>query len=180
MPSVRAAMGPISAAFYGRPAERLRMVGVTGTNGKTTTTFLLESVFRAAGWAPGVIGTTGVGLHTGVAVVGNIGAQGKKMDYTMIGDYVNLTARVEGLTRHFSTGIVLTEYTAVRVKALIVHEESADNRGCLGHVALHKLGAVKVKGKETVVVVYGLTSLERHERSSVNESSSEGIVEVSE
>ena len=65
-------------------------------------------------------------------------------------------------------------------KALIVHEESADNRGCLGHVALHKLGAVKVKGKETVVVVYGLTSLERHERSSVNESSSEGIVEVSE
>ena len=122
----------------------------------------------------------GIGINTGVAVVGNIGAQGKKMDYTMIGDYVNLTARVEGLTRHFSTGIVLTEYTAVRVKALIVHEESADNRGCLGHVALHKLGAVKVKGKETVVVVYGLTSLERHERSSVNESSSEGIVEVSE
>ncbi|MGE5460928.1 MAG: UDP-N-acetylmuramoyl-L-alanyl-D-glutamate--2,6-diaminopimelate ligase [Solirubrobacterales bacterium] len=60
VPSVRAAMGPISAAFHGRPAERLRMVGVTGTNGKTTTTFLLESVFRAGGWAPGVIGTTGV------------------------------------------------------------------------------------------------------------------------
>ncbi|HSD48634.1 MAG TPA: Mur ligase family protein, partial [Actinomycetota bacterium] len=58
--SVRKAMGPISAAFYGRPAERVRMVGVTGTNGKTTTTFLLESVFRAAGWTPGVVGTTGV------------------------------------------------------------------------------------------------------------------------
>jgi UDP-N-acetylmuramoyl-L-alanyl-D-glutamate--2,6-diaminopimelate ligase len=60
VPSVREAMGPISAAFYGRPAERLRMIGVTGTNGKTTTTFLLESVFRAWGWTPGVIGTTGV------------------------------------------------------------------------------------------------------------------------
>ncbi|HEX5951473.1 MAG TPA: UDP-N-acetylmuramoyl-L-alanyl-D-glutamate--2,6-diaminopimelate ligase [Actinomycetota bacterium] len=60
VPSVREAMGPISAAFHGRPAERLRMVGVTGTNGKTTTTFLLESVFRTAGWTPGVVGTTGV------------------------------------------------------------------------------------------------------------------------
>ncbi|HEU4355270.1 MAG TPA: UDP-N-acetylmuramoyl-L-alanyl-D-glutamate--2,6-diaminopimelate ligase [Actinomycetota bacterium] len=60
VPSVREAMGPISAVFYGRPANRMRMVGVTGTNGKTTTTFLLESVFRAAGWTPGVVGTTGV------------------------------------------------------------------------------------------------------------------------
>jgi UDP-N-acetylmuramoyl-L-alanyl-D-glutamate--2,6-diaminopimelate ligase len=60
VPSVREAMGPISAAFHGHPAERLTMVGVTGTNGKTTTTFLLESVFRAAGLTPGVIGTTGV------------------------------------------------------------------------------------------------------------------------
>jgi len=58
--SVRAAMGPISAEFHGRPADRMTVVGVTGTNGKTTTTYLLESVFRAAGMAPGVIGTTGV------------------------------------------------------------------------------------------------------------------------
>ena len=60
VPSVRAAMGPMSAAFYGRPADRMRVVGVTGTNGKTTTTYLLEAVYRAAGWTPGVIGTTGV------------------------------------------------------------------------------------------------------------------------
>jgi len=60
VPSVREAMGPMAAAFHGRPADRLTMVGVTGTNGKTTMTFLLESVFRAAGLVPGVIGTTGV------------------------------------------------------------------------------------------------------------------------
>jgi UDP-N-acetylmuramoyl-L-alanyl-D-glutamate--2,6-diaminopimelate ligase len=60
VPSVRAAMGPISAEFYGRPAELMTVVGVTGTNGKTTTTYLLESIFRAAGLVPGVIGTTGV------------------------------------------------------------------------------------------------------------------------
>jgi UDP-N-acetylmuramoyl-L-alanyl-D-glutamate--2,6-diaminopimelate ligase len=60
VPSVREAMGPVSSAFFGRPSERMTLVGVTGTNGKTTTTYLLESVFRAAGLTPGVIGTTGV------------------------------------------------------------------------------------------------------------------------
>jgi UDP-N-acetylmuramoyl-L-alanyl-D-glutamate--2,6-diaminopimelate ligase len=60
VPSVREAMGPISAAFFGWPADRMRVVGITGTNGKTTTTYLLESVFRVAGWMPGLIGTTGV------------------------------------------------------------------------------------------------------------------------
>jgi UDP-N-acetylmuramoyl-L-alanyl-D-glutamate--2,6-diaminopimelate ligase len=60
VPSTREAMGPVSAAFFGRPTERLTVVGVTGTNGKTTTTYLLESIFAAAGLTPGVIGTTGV------------------------------------------------------------------------------------------------------------------------
>ena len=57
--SVRDVMGPVSAALFGRPSEDMVLVGVTGTNGKTTTTYLLESVFRAAGLVPGVIGTTG-------------------------------------------------------------------------------------------------------------------------
>lgn len=59
VPSVREAMGPMSAVVFGRPAEGLTMAAVTGTNGKTTCTYLFESVFRAAGFIPGVIGTTG-------------------------------------------------------------------------------------------------------------------------
>jgi UDP-N-acetylmuramoyl-L-alanyl-D-glutamate--2,6-diaminopimelate ligase len=59
VPSVREAMGPVAAAFYGHPAGKLLLVGVTGTNGKTTTTYLLERVFEAAGLRAGVIGTTG-------------------------------------------------------------------------------------------------------------------------
>lgn len=59
VPSVREAMGPMSAIVFGRPAERLLMVGVTGTNGKTTSSWLLESILRTAGRHPGVIGTTG-------------------------------------------------------------------------------------------------------------------------
>jgi UDP-N-acetylmuramoyl-L-alanyl-D-glutamate--2,6-diaminopimelate ligase len=57
--SVREAMGPMSAAVFGRPADALTVVGITGTNGKTTVTYLLESVFDAAGLVPGVLGTTG-------------------------------------------------------------------------------------------------------------------------
>jgi UDP-N-acetylmuramoyl-L-alanyl-D-glutamate--2,6-diaminopimelate ligase len=60
VPSVRRSMGPVSAAFHGRPADEMTVVGVTGTNGKTTTTYLLEAVFRATGSVPGVVGTTGV------------------------------------------------------------------------------------------------------------------------
>jgi UDP-N-acetylmuramoyl-L-alanyl-D-glutamate--2,6-diaminopimelate ligase len=55
--SVRAAVGPVAARFHDHPSRALRVLGVTGTNGKTTTTYLLESVIRAAGGRPGVIGT---------------------------------------------------------------------------------------------------------------------------
>ena len=60
--SVRGALGPIAARFHGNPSRHLRVLGVTGTNGKTTTTYLLESIARAAGERAGVIGTTGAHL----------------------------------------------------------------------------------------------------------------------
>lgn len=54
---VRRAMGRLASAFFGHPASELMIVGVTGTNGKTTTAFLLESILRAAGRTTGLIGT---------------------------------------------------------------------------------------------------------------------------
>jgi UDP-N-acetylmuramyl-tripeptide synthetase len=51
------ALATIAANRWGRPADHLTMVAVTGTNGKTTTTFLVEALVRAAGGEPGVIGT---------------------------------------------------------------------------------------------------------------------------
>jgi UDP-N-acetylmuramoyl-L-alanyl-D-glutamate--2,6-diaminopimelate ligase len=57
VPSVRAAMAPVAAACFGHPSRRLRVLGVTGTNGKTTTTYLLEAIAGAGGFASGVIGT---------------------------------------------------------------------------------------------------------------------------
>ncbi len=56
----RRALAQASVRFFHHPSLELRLVGVTGTNGKTTTTLVIESIFRAAGWTSGVIGTTGV------------------------------------------------------------------------------------------------------------------------
>ena len=53
----RAALAMIAANFYGRPADKLSLVGVTGTSGKTTTTKMIESIFDAAGAPVGLIGT---------------------------------------------------------------------------------------------------------------------------
>ncbi len=54
---VRPAVGPLAAALYGHPSRAMTVVGVTGTNGKTTTTWLLAAIFRAAGLSAATIGT---------------------------------------------------------------------------------------------------------------------------
>src|SRR4051812_25994333 len=54
---VRAAMGPAAARFYGDPTARLDVVGITGTNGKTTTAFLVRHLLEAAGRQTGLLGT---------------------------------------------------------------------------------------------------------------------------
>ncbi len=53
----RAALAQLSCRFYGQPADRLTLVGVTGTSGKTTVTYLLEQILEKAGHRPGVVGT---------------------------------------------------------------------------------------------------------------------------
>ena len=57
VPDTRQALAHMAAAFFGHPSRQLRLIGVTGTNGKTTSTYLLEAVLRAHGLTPGVIGT---------------------------------------------------------------------------------------------------------------------------
>jgi UDP-N-acetylmuramoyl-L-alanyl-D-glutamate--2,6-diaminopimelate ligase len=56
-PDTVAALSKVSAEFYGHPSRALSVTGVTGTNGKTTITYMLEGIFRQAGAKPGVMGT---------------------------------------------------------------------------------------------------------------------------
>jgi UDP-N-acetylmuramoyl-L-alanyl-D-glutamate--2,6-diaminopimelate ligase len=57
VPDSRAAMAPLAARFWGDPTSELRMVGVTGTNGKTTTAFLVREILRGANYSCGLLGT---------------------------------------------------------------------------------------------------------------------------
>ncbi|HEV2887456.1 MAG TPA: Mur ligase family protein, partial [Jatrophihabitans sp.] len=64
VPDPRAALGPLAAEVYGHPSRALPVFGVTGTSGKTTTTFLVRAGLAAAGHRSGLIGTVGVFLDS--------------------------------------------------------------------------------------------------------------------
>lgn len=101
----------------------------------------------------------GIGINTGDVLVGNIGAEGKKMDYTLIGDNVNLAARVEGLTRTYKTHLLITEFTYEKIKDMLITEELVPGdeglkENMIGHINMTKVEAVKVKGKERPVLIY--------------------------
>ena len=59
----RQALAHIAANFYGNPSESLTMLGITGTNGKTSTTYFVEAIWHATGVRAGVIGTSGARIH---------------------------------------------------------------------------------------------------------------------
>ncbi len=56
----RKALGSLASVFYGEPTKRLKVIGITGTNGKTTTSYMVASILRAGGKKVGVVGTLGV------------------------------------------------------------------------------------------------------------------------
>lgn len=84
----------------------------------------------------------GIGINTGPMLVGNMGSA-DRMDYTVIGDSVNLGARVEALTRQYNNHLIITESTYNYVKNI---------------VQAKKLEEVKVKGKEKAVLIYEVTN----------------------
>ena len=64
VPDGRVAMARISAAFYGHPERKMKIVGVTGTNGKTTVCHMIYNIMKAAGKKAGIIGTLGAEYGT--------------------------------------------------------------------------------------------------------------------
>jgi len=105
---------------------------------------------------------SGFGINTGEVLVGNIGAEGKKMEYTVIGDHVNLCSRVESLTRQFKTHILITEYTLNKIRNLV-------NIHFIGHLSIEGKEKVSVKGREEKVGIYEVHSIAHGLESKIQE-----------
>jgi adenylate cyclase len=91
----------------------------------------------------------GIGINTGEVIVGNIGSEDKKMDYTVIGDHVNLGARLESLTRQYNTDILISEFTYNCLSKEFIMKMDAV-------VEIKTVGTVKVRGRETPVKLYSI------------------------
>ncbi len=115
----------------------------------------------------------GIGLNTGDMIVGNIGAEGKKMEYTVIGDNVNLGSRVEGLTRKYNARIIITEST-------LDHIRPALEAGRIWGLKVKGLEEVVVKGRTRPAAVYELVSLKKGEESVIIECEKRDAVYLTE
>ncbi|WP_310767528.1 UDP-N-acetylmuramoyl-L-alanyl-D-glutamate--2,6-diaminopimelate ligase [Mycobacterium sp. Z3061] len=62
-PAPRSVLGGLAATAYGRPSDRVTVIGITGTSGKTTTTYLVEAGLRAGGRVAGLVGTIGIRIN---------------------------------------------------------------------------------------------------------------------
>ena len=79
----RKALAELSATYYGYPSNQLRMIGVTGTNGKTTVTYLLEAIFRCAGVNTGLLGTIGMRIGTRAVAASHTTPESRDLQATL-------------------------------------------------------------------------------------------------
>ncbi|MBA3337241.1 MAG: UDP-N-acetylmuramoyl-L-alanyl-D-glutamate--2,6-diaminopimelate ligase [Chloroflexia bacterium] len=116
----RVALAPIAASFFGQPSHQIPVIGITGTDGKTTTSYLLSAIFRAAGLVAGLISTVAIRIGDDVTHDANRQTTPESVDVQrylreMVGRGVNwaiVESTSHGLAQHrldctrFSIGAV--------------------------------------------------------------------------
>ena len=132
-------IGDAVMAFFGapRPTDRDEKNALRAAAAMTGA--LPEIAARHPGMTPLAIG---IGIHTGEAIVGNVGSE-RRLDYTAIGDAVNLASRIEGLTKQYGCGILLSEATRAQLPV-----------DGLPGLALREIDLVAVKGKAQPTLIY--------------------------
>ena len=101
----------------------------------------------------GIAIRNGVGINTGEAVVGTLGSR-QRLEYTAIGDTINLGSRLESITKDYKTNIIISEFTYEHVK---------------DHFITKELGDVTVKGKTRPVKIYAVlpSNIRKHPRATL-------------
>ena len=139
VPDTRRGLGLVAHEFYGRPSERLVTHGITGTNGKTTTSYLIDSILRRSGLKTGVVGTLGyrVGEHT----VAGDRTSPESLDLARLLDAM-VDDGVEAVTMEISShALALSRTTGVKLDTATFTNLSRDHLDF--HVTLEEYGAAK-------------------------------------
>lgn len=132
-------MGDGIMAFWGAPLEEPRHaeLAVDCALGMLATMEELRAHWQSEGHQPLRLR---IGINSGEMVVGNIGAAGKKMEYTVIGDNVNLAARLEGINKLYGTRLLISEGTRTLLPAQ--------------KYTMRRIDFVRVKGKDEPLEIY--------------------------
>lgn len=130
-------IGDAIMAFWGAPVEDQNQAdnALMASLAMIKKLKILNEKFKSKG-KPEI--NIGIGLYTGPAIVGNIGAE-TRFDYTVIGDTVNVASRLEGLNKEFKTNIIIGESTKNKLR---------------GQYSFQSLGSVSVKGRKEPLNIY--------------------------
>lgn len=154
-------IGDAILAFWGAPLQQEKQaeLAVRCALDMVTRLEVLQQRWKAEG-KPAF--DCGIGINTGEVLVGNIGAEGKKMDYTVIGDHVNLCSRIEELTREYNARILITEFTLDKIRKLV-------EEGVIGHISINDFKQVIVRGRGKPVKIYKVLPAKDGENSKIME-----------
>jgi adenylate cyclase len=144
-------IGDAVLAFWGAPTDQINQTELSVRCALDMSKRLLQLQRK---WAEKgkVIFECGMGITSGNAIVGNVGSLGKKMDYTAIGNCVNLCSRLQSLSKEHKAGIFVTEEIMQYIQSALTCRQ-------LGHCAFRKIGPIRVRGKEKEVIIYALDDL---------------------